>query len=54
MKGKRFALFLAAGFLAGALSGCAQSGQSGEEIEKVRLLVWSPAEDQSKESGQWL
>lgn len=54
MKGKRFALFLAAGCLAGALSGCAQSGQSGEETEKVRLMVWSPAEDQSKESGQWL
>ena len=24
------------------------------EKEKVRLMVWSPSEDQSKESGEWL
>ncbi len=33
-----------------ALAGC--SGSSG--TESVRLMVWSPSEDQSKDSGEWL
>ena len=32
------------------LSGCSGSGSS----ENVRLMVWSPSEDQSKDSGEWL
>lgn len=40
----------AAGLL---LAGCGPvSGDSG--AEKIRLMVWSPSEDQSKDSGQWL
>ena len=35
------------------LAGCGPvSGDSG--AEKIRLMVWSPSEDQSKDSGQWL
>lgn len=35
------------------LSGCgAGSAQGGQE--SVRLMVWSPSEDQSKDSGEWL
>lgn len=48
---------LAAAMCAGALllSGCGiVPGTSNDEVEKVRLMVWSPSEDQSKDSGQWL
>ena len=41
---------LAGATLAGLLTGC--SGSSG--AESVRLMVWSPSEDQSKDSGEWL
>lgn len=35
------------------LAGCGPvAGDSG--TEKIRLMVWSPSEDQSKDSGQWL
>lgn len=35
------------------LAGCGPvAGDSG--AEKIRLMVWSPSEDQSKDSGQWL
>ena len=44
------ALTLAGASLAGLLSGC--SGNSG--TENVRLMVWSPSEDQSQDSGEWL
>ena len=54
--GKRRTAFLIAGVLAAAaLTGC--GGASGEKTgakEKVRLMVWSSSEDQSKDSGQWL
>lgn len=49
---------LAAGVLAVAagVSGC--GSYSGDGVsdggEKVRLMVWSPSEDQSKDSGEWL
>lgn len=39
---------MAAGLL---LTGCSAGG-SGRE--NVRLMVWSPSEDQSKDSGEWL
>lgn len=46
------AALLAALLLLG-LTGCSASGgDSGRE--KVRLMVWSPSEDQSKDSGEWL
>ena len=44
------ALTLAGASLAGLLTGC--SGESG--TESVRLMVWSPSEDQSRDSGEWL
>lgn len=40
------------GLAAGGLTGCGSSGNNG--AEKVRLMVWSPSEDQSKDSGEWL
>ena len=44
------AALCAAGLL---LAGCGPVvGDSG--AEKIRLMVWSPSEDQSKDSGQWL
>ena len=33
----------------GMLSGCAEGGS-----ENVRLMVWSPSQDQSMDSGEWL
>lgn len=39
------------------LIGCGSSGQSTPkegEVEKMRLMVWAPSEDQSKDSGEWL
>ena len=39
--------------LALVLAGCSDLGESGGR-EKVRLMVWSPTEDQSKDSGMWL
>ena len=33
------------------LTGC---GKSNMGAEHVRLMVWSPAEDQAKEHGEWL
>ena len=44
------ALTLAGACLAGTLTGC--SGNS--DTESVRLMVWSPSEDQSNDSGEWL
>ena len=49
---------LLAGFLAVllllGLAGCGSAGDSSGGTEKVRLMVWSPSEDQSKDSGEWL
>lgn len=46
----------AAGLCAGAvlLTGCGSTGNAQQTAEKVRLMVWSPSEDQSQASGQWL
>lgn len=44
---------LAAGLAAMSLSGCGDAAANGGK-EKVRLMVWSPSEDQSKDSGEWL
>ena len=44
------AVSLAGATLAGLLTGCSGSGGA----ESVRLMVWSPSEDQSKDSGEWL
>ena len=39
--------------MAAGLTGCG-SNTADKETEKVRLMVWSPSEDQSKDSGEWL
>ena len=39
--------------VAAALTGCGSS-TADKRSEKVRLMVWSPSEDQSKDSGEWL
>ncbi|WP_320955552.1 extracellular solute-binding protein [Hungatella effluvii] len=52
--GLTLTLAAAAVMTAGMLGGCGKAslGQGGRE--EVRLMVWSPSEDQSKDSGQWL
>lgn len=37
---------------AAGLTGCGAA--TGRGTENVRLMVWSPSEDQSKDSGEWL
>lgn len=53
---KRGLVFLlAAGVALCGLAGCGTGVSSGTGSgEKVRLMVWSPSEDQSKDSGEWL
>jgi arabinogalactan oligomer/maltooligosaccharide transport system substrate-binding protein len=52
-KRKRLLAVLMACLLLLGLVGCsAKEGDSG--TEQVRLMVWSPSEDQSQSSGQWL
>ena len=36
------------------LTGCGGTENAQQTAEKVRLMVWSPSEDQSQSSGQWL
>lgn len=53
---RKLSLLLAVGLAVTALAGCAGSeGQGGAGGgEDIRLMVWSPSEDQSKDSGEWL
>nr|WP_298057205.1 extracellular solute-binding protein [uncultured Lachnoanaerobaculum sp.] len=50
---KRFLAGIMALTLGAGITGCSNS-KSDAGAEKVRLMVWSPSEDQSKESGEWL
>ena len=50
---KRLSALLAAALLLLPVSGCGGSSGTGDR-EQVRLMVWSPSEDQSKDSGEWL
>ena len=50
---KRFLAGIMALTLGVGLTACAGS-KSSAGVEKVRLMVWSPSEDQSKDSGEWL
>lgn len=54
MQGKlaRAAAALCAGAL--LLTSCGGTENAQQTKEKVRLMVWSPSEDQSQSSGQWL
>ena len=57
MKKRAVAVLLAGvmtfGLAASCLTGCGNGSDNGG-TEKVRLMVWSPSEDQSKDSGEWL
>lgn len=46
--------FSAVLFLLMIFTGCSAEGGQSEGNEKVRLMVWSPSEDQSRDSGEWL
>lgn len=48
------ALLCASVMMLTGFTGCSVISSSNEGQEKVRLMVWSPSEDQSKDSGQWL
>ena len=50
---KRFLTGIMALTLCTGLTGCGNSKSLGG-VEKVRLMVWSPSEDQSKDSCEWL
>ena len=52
MKKRAAALCMTAVLAVTGLAGCS-GGKEGEK-ESIRLMVWSPSEDQSVDSGQWL
>ncbi len=57
MKKRAVALLMAAVFAVAGIFGCGKQTRSNgasAKTEKVSLMVWFPAEAQSKESGQWL
>lgn len=55
MKKRGLALLLTAGLFIPVLGGCSgQAQDNSQEAEKIRLMVWSPSNDQSKDSGEWL
>ncbi len=52
---RKYVTVLMAGALAATmLGGCGSAGQSASGGEHMRLMVWAPSEDQSKDSGEWL
>ena len=53
-RGLVLALALALAVTAAVVSGCGKAASGQGSGEEVRLMVWSPSEDQSKDSGQWL
>ena len=54
MKRRGCAILLAAILAVCGLTGCGNGSGGDAAQEKIRLMVWSPSEDQSKESGEWL
>lgn len=54
MKKRGLAILLTATFAISMFAGCSGETESAGGKEKVRLVVWSPSEDQSKDSGEWL
>lgn len=57
MKKRGVALVMAAVVASMGISGCGGKAKKDSETgkaEKIRLMVWSPSEDQSKDSGEWL
>lgn len=51
---KQLAAALLVLLILSCLSACGNSGSAQGGEEKVRLMVWSPSEDQSVDSGAWL
>ncbi|HBA63266.1 MAG TPA: sugar-binding protein [Lachnospiraceae bacterium] len=55
---KRNLAILMAGIMGlSMLGGCGRTAQSEPkegEVQDIRLMVWAPSEDQSKDSGEWL
>lgn len=54
---KCLSLLLMAAMSSALILGCGKSKQSVPqegEVESMRLMVWAPSEDQSKDSGEWL
>ena len=55
MRRRAVALLLTALMTAGlAVTGLTGCGADVDGVEKVRLMVWSPTADQSKDNGEWL
>lgn len=52
MRKRAAALCMTAVLAVTGLAGC--GGETDGDKESVRLMVWSPSEDQSKDSGEWL
>lgn len=54
---KHIAFFTAAVLSLSVLGGCTSARQTvpkDGEVEHIRLMVWAPSEDLSKDSGEWL
>lgn len=54
---KKLAMVMAVIMGLSVLGGCAGTAQSvpeDGEVERIRLMVWAPSGDQSKEKGEWL
>ena len=53
---RRFIGLLLALMMIASSTGCSDklASSKSEETEAIRLMVWSPSEDQSRESGEWL
>ncbi len=54
MKKRGLAVLLTAALAVSMFAGCGSGSASGGGKENIRLMVWSPSEDQSKDSGEWL
>ena len=53
-KWKRLSVVAAVLLFLAVIAGCGAAGGLEGDSEKVRLMVWSPSEDQSRGSGEWL
>ena len=55
MRKKKMAFLLTAALMVTGLSGCGgTTGSASQDQEDIRLMVWSPQNDQSKDRGEWL